>query len=100
MCFGCTLTEMLRATWVGEVAMSLELHKQVALTYDVPAAKLYQGDVAVLVDFIDHPSGGEQGAVLEVFNVLGDSIDVVTVPISALAPLTADQIPAVRTRAS
>ena len=43
---------------------------------------------------------GEAGAILEVFNVLGESIDVVTVPVSAIAPLTADQIPAVRTRAS
>jgi hypothetical protein len=79
--------------------MSLELYKQVALTRDVPEARLYEGDVAVLVDFIDHPSGGEQGAILEVFNVLGESIDVVTVPVSAVAPLSADQIPAVRTRA-
>ena len=42
--------------------MTLELYKQVALTRDVPEARLYEGDVAVLVDFIDHPSGGEQGA--------------------------------------
>lgn len=75
-----------------------ELYKQVTLARDVPDANLYRGDVAVLVDFIEHPSGGERGAVLEVFNVLGDSIDVVTVPVSAIEPLRADQIPAVRTR--
>jgi hypothetical protein len=80
--------------------MKPELYKQVALTRDIPEAKLYEGDVAVLVDFIEHPSGEEQGAILEVFNVLGESIDVVTVPVSAIAPLTADQIPAVRTRVS
>jgi hypothetical protein len=80
--------------------MALELYQQIALTHDVPDANLYQGDVAVLVDFIDHPSGGEQGAILEVFNALGESIDVVTVPVSAIAPLNADQIPAVRNRAS
>ena len=79
--------------------MALELYKQITLTRDVAEANLYRGDVAVLVDFIEHPTGGEQGAILEVFNVLGESIDVVTVPISAIAPLTADQIPAVRTRA-
>lgn len=78
--------------------MALELYKQVMLTRDMPEAKLYADDVAVLVDFIDHPSGGEQGAILEVFNALGESIDVVTVPISAIAPLSADQIPAVRSR--
>lgn len=78
--------------------MTLELYKQVALTRDVPEAKLDEGDVAVLVDFVEHPSGGEQGAVLEVFNVLGESIDVVTVPVSAIAPLTAEHMPSVRVR--
>lgn len=78
--------------------MSLELYKQVALVRNIPDANLYQGDVAVLVDFINHPTDGEQGAILEVFNALGESIQVVTVPISAIAPLRADQIPAVRQR--
>jgi hypothetical protein len=32
--------------------MTLELYKQVALTRDIPEAKLYKGDVAVLVDFM------------------------------------------------
>jgi len=80
--------------------MALTLYTQVALTHDILAANLYRGDVAVLVDFIVHPSGGEQGAILEVFNALGESIDVVTVPVSAVASLSANQIPSVRTRAS
>jgi hypothetical protein len=80
--------------------MALELYQQVALTRNVPDAKLYQGDVAVLVDFVEHPADGEQGAILEVFNALGESIAVVTVPVSAIAPLAANQIPAVRTLAS
>lgn len=79
--------------------MALELYQQVALTRNVLEAKLYQGDVAVLVDFVEHPAGGEQGAILEVFNAVGESIDVVTVPVSAVAPLAANQIPAVRTLA-
>jgi hypothetical protein len=76
--------------------MTLELYKQVTLIRDVPDANLYRGDVAVLVEFIDHPSGGEQGAILEVFNALGESIDVITVPISAITALQADHIPSVR----
>jgi hypothetical protein len=36
-------------------------------------------------------------AVLEVFNALGESIAVVSVPVSAIAPLRADQVLAVRT---
>jgi hypothetical protein len=77
--------------------MRLDLYQEVALTRDVPEANLRKGDVTTLVDYVLHPSGGEEGAVLEVFNVLGESIAVVTVPVSAIAPLRADQVPAVRT---
>ena len=76
--------------------MKLELYQQVVLTRDVLSTKLKQGDVATLVDYVDHPSGGEAGAILEVFNAIGESIDVVTVPASAIAALRADQMPAVR----
>lgn len=79
--------------------MTLELYQQVVVTRDVPESHLYQGDVATLVDFVEHPSGGEKGAILEIFNALGDSIDVVTVPVSAITALSAEHIPAVRIRA-
>lgn len=72
------------------------LYSEVALIRDLPAKKLKQGDVAVLIDYIPHPTGGEEGAVLEIFNAVGESIAVVTVPSSAIAPLRADQVPAVR----
>jgi hypothetical protein len=77
--------------------MKSELYQEVALTHDIPEANLRMGDVARLVDYVLHPSGGEEGAVLEVFNVLGESITVVTVPASSIASLRADQVPAVRT---
>ena len=76
--------------------MGLELFKEVALTRDLPKENLRSGDVAVLVDIVAHPSGGEDGAILEVFNAVGDSIMVTTVPISAIAPLQSNQVPAVR----
>jgi hypothetical protein len=76
--------------------MKLELYKEVALTHDMPEENLKSGDVAVLVDIVSHPSGGVDGAVLEVFNAVGDSIMVTTVPISAIAPLRSNQVPAVR----
>ena len=80
--------------------MTLKLYERVVLTHDVPDAHLNTGDVAVLIDFIAHPDGGEEGAVLEVFNALGESIDVITVPVSTIAAITADHIPSVRSRAS
>jgi hypothetical protein len=79
--------------------MKPELYTEVALTRDFPEYHLKQGDMATLIEFVDHPAGGEQGCILEVFNVLGESIDVVTVPLSAVAPLRADQIPSARTLA-
>ncbi|MFZ4828671.1 MAG: DUF4926 domain-containing protein [Phototrophicaceae bacterium] len=73
-----------------------ELYSQVALNCDVPSAKLKRGDMATYIDLLEHPLGEEAGAVLEVFNALGDSIAVVTVPLSAIEPLRAEHIPTVR----
>jgi hypothetical protein len=75
----------------------LELFQEVALNRDVPADHLRAGDVATLVDYVPHPGGGEEGAVLEIFNAVGESFAVITVPASAISPLRADQVPAVRT---
>jgi len=73
-----------------------ELYKEVALTRDIPAENLKKDDVAIVIDYVPHPTGGEEGAILEIFNAVGESIMVVTVPISAIAPLRSDQLPAVR----
>jgi hypothetical protein len=76
--------------------MKPERFQQVMLRQDVPAAGLQRGDLAVLVDMVPHPQGGEEGAVLEVFNLRGDSLRVVTVPISAITTLGAEYLPAAR----
>jgi Domain of unknown function (DUF4926) len=76
--------------------MSLPLYQRVALKRDLPEHDLKKGDVAVLVDHITHPEGGEQGCLLEVFNALGESIAVVAVPESAVEDLRADEVLAVR----
>lgn len=77
----------------------LELFQEVALTRDLPERQLKAGDVATLVDFVPHPSGGEGGCVLEVFNAVGETIAVVTAPISAVEALSADEILTVRSLA-
>ena len=74
----------------------LELYKEVALTKDIVTENLRRGDVATLIDIVPHPAGGEEGAVLELFNALGESIAVTVVPMSTIAPLRSDQMPAVR----
>ncbi|MCC7207901.1 MAG: DUF4926 domain-containing protein [Anaerolineae bacterium] len=76
--------------------MKPELYTEVALTHDFPEYRLRQGDLAMLVDYVQHPTGGEEGAILEVFNAVGESIAVVTVPASAIELPRADQIRSVR----
>ena len=53
-------------------------------------------DDAEIAPRVPHPSGGEDGAVLEVFNAVGESIAVVVVPDSAVGSLREDEVPAVR----
>lgn len=76
--------------------MTLELYQQVALLQDLPELGLKRGDVALLIDEVAHPDEGEDGYILEVFNALGETIAVVTVPQSAVAALRADEVLAVR----
>lgn len=76
--------------------MTLELYSDVALTQNIAEHNLKIGDVATLVDFVPHPQGGEEGCVLEIFNAVGESIDVVTVPISAIKSLSANEILTIR----
>ncbi len=52
--------------------MKLELYQYVALLRDVPEQRLKKGDIALLVDYAPHPSGGEDGYILEVFNAVGE----------------------------
>ncbi len=78
--------------------MKLTRYQEVALARDIPTEKLQQGDIAILIDYVPHPAGGEEGAVLEIFNAIGESISVVTVPSSAITSLRADQVPTVRSR--
>ena len=76
--------------------MSIPLYERVALTRDLDEHGLRRGDVGVLLDYVPHPEGGEEGAMVEVFNALGESIAVVAVRASDLEPMRADEVLAVR----
>ena len=78
--------------------MKYELFQQVALAQDVPTKRLRRGYVATIVEH--HPvSSGEDGYSLEIFNALGETIAVITLPESALEPLAENEIFTVRTLA-
>ena len=73
-----------------------ELFSRVALCRDVPQYRLRQGDVATIVDY--HPVvEGESGYSLEVFNGLGETIAVLSVPESHIEPLGPNTVLNVRT---
>ncbi len=78
--------------------MTYKLFEEVVLTKDIPERGLKKGDVATIVEH--HPvSNGEDGYSLELFNALGDTIAVITVPESTIEPLTEDDIFSVRSLA-
>lgn len=79
--------------------MKLELYKHVALTCDIPERKLKRGDIAMLIDTVPDPDTGEDDYILEIFNAIGETIDVAIVPPSAVAPLQANEILSVRSLA-
>jgi len=74
----------------------MELYQRIALNQDLPNHHLKQGDVATLIDTVPHPHDGETGYVLEVFNAVGESINTIIVPQSAVVPLQANEILSVR----
>ena len=74
----------------------MELYQRVSLIKDESVYGLKKGDVATLIDFVDHPDGGEKGCIIEVINAIGETIDVVTLPCSSVEPLKADEILSVR----
>ncbi len=76
--------------------MKPELYTRVALSRNLPELGLKRGDLAWVVDYVDHLETGETGAILEIFNILGESLRVVVVPVSAVQPLHPDQLPTIR----
>jgi hypothetical protein len=74
----------------------LELYQEIALNRGFPENNLYRGDIATLIDYVPHPTESEEGAVLEIFNALGESVAVVTVPISSIDVLQPSDVLSIR----
>ncbi len=75
--------------------MRYKLFEEIVLKKDMPGKNLKKGDIATIVEY--HPvTGGEDGYSLEVFNALGDTIAVITVPESAIESLTEYEVFSVR----
>jgi hypothetical protein len=76
--------------------MKYDLYSRVALAEDLPERRLRRGDVATVVEYHTGRSDQEPGYSLEVFNAVGETVDVVTVRESQVEPLTANELLTVR----
>ena len=63
--------------------MKFELYKDVVLARDLPEERLKRGDIVKLVEH-HIAQDAEDGYSAEVFNALGETLTVITVPESAL----------------
>jgi hypothetical protein len=75
--------------------MGFQLFTEAALTRDMPELGLRRGDLVKLVEHHVAPDG-EEGYSIEVFNAVGETIGVSTVPASALEALREDEVLSVR----
>ena len=76
--------------------MKFELYTDVALTCDLPEHRLRRGDIVKLVDH--HVArDGTEGYSIEVFNAVGETIAVTSVPAAALEALREDEVLSART---
>jgi hypothetical protein len=70
--------------------MKYELYKEVALAVDIPEHRLEKGDIAKVVEYLPSPPNSQPGYALEVFNTLGETIDVLLVGESEIESLGAE----------
>ncbi len=73
----------------------------VGLTVDLPAEGIRRGDVATIVEHHAAPAPAiEPGYSVEVFNAIGETLAVLTLPESHLESLRRDEVLSVRNLAS
>ncbi len=76
--------------------MKYELYTEIVLLRDIPEKKLKKGDVATIVEY--HSANNFiDGYTLEVFNVFGDTIAIITISESDIEPLRKNEIYCART---
>jgi len=76
--------------------MPFEMFGDVIVTRDFPELGLHVGDVGTVVERHVVPDAREEGYSVEFFNMTGNTVAVVTVPLSALRRPTPADRPAVR----
>jgi len=77
--------------------MTFQLYTDAVLTRDIAEHDLCAGDVVKVIDYHAVP-GGEDGYSIEVFNALGDTVAVTSVPESSIEPLQENEVFSIRRR--
>lgn len=81
--------------------MKFPLFSRVALAVDLPEEGIRRGDVATVIEHHAAPAPTvEPGYSVEVFNAIGETLAVLTLPESHLAALRNDEVLSVRSLAS
>lgn len=75
--------------------MTYQLFQEVVLLKNIPEKGLQKGDVATIIDHHVAPNG-EDGYSVEVFNAVGETVVVITLPASAISSLRENEIFSVR----
>jgi hypothetical protein len=76
--------------------MKFELFERVALAQDVPGHHVKKGDVGTIVEFFQKGEYPEDGCALEIFNAVGDTRDVVFIPVTFIEKLNQNEALCVR----
>jgi Domain of unknown function (DUF4926) len=82
-----------------EAVMNIPLYSDVILLRDLPDEGVYVGDIGTVVEQ-HNVQGLETGYSVEFFDVLGNTVTVATLPMSALRLPTREDRPAVRLTAN
>jgi hypothetical protein len=75
--------------------MNFSLYSDVILLIDLPEEDLYKGDIGTIVD-IHHVPQLETGYSVEFFDMLGNTVNVVTLPMSYFRLPTHADRPSIR----
>ena len=63
--------------------MKLNLFQEVVITRNFPEYNIVKGDIAVLNDYVEDPTG-EEGCILEVYTAAEKFVGVVILPIDSI----------------
>lgn len=80
--------------------MKFELFTQAALTEDLPDFQLRKGDLVTVVEHLPANEHHEEGYVVEVFDVLGKTMHVLSLRSTQLQALKPNAVPSMREVAS